>query len=71
MQSTWEEAGAKEEVIRAQIFQLSVNLLSDKSHEPWDKIVKAQTEIAPHKDLNREKCMTKREARLGSHFSTT
>jgi hypothetical protein len=50
----WKEAGSKAEVIRTQIFQIHANLLSNESHQPWDKIVKAQTETAPGIELKGE-----------------
>jgi hypothetical protein len=43
--STWDDAEAKADVIK--IFQLYVNLLSNKSGQPWDKIIKAQTKAVP------------------------
>jgi hypothetical protein len=56
-------------VIGVQIFPLYAKLLSDKSCQPWEKIVKTQTKIAPEK-TSRERCMTNKERRHGSHFAT-
>jgi hypothetical protein len=64
VRSAWDEAGAKAEVIGTQIFQLYVNLLSSKSCQSWDKIIKAHTR-SPLERISREKCMTKRESDLG------
>ena len=41
-------------MVGAQIFQLYANLLFDEFHQPWDKIIKAQMEIAPWADLKGE-----------------
>jgi hypothetical protein len=37
----------KAEVVGAQIFQLLTNLLSNKSHQPWHNMVKAQKVLPP------------------------
>ena len=34
-----------------QIFQLYANLHTDDAHQPWEKVVKAQTDTAPWDDL--------------------
>ena len=64
--SLGEEAGAKAKVIGTQIFQLYVILLSDESHQLWDNIVKALTEIAPWEDLKGEVHDEKKDKDLGS-----
>ena len=38
-------------MLRAQIFQLYGNLLTDEARQPWEKIVKAQTDTIPWEDL--------------------
>lgn len=43
----WDEGETKAKVMGVHIFQLHPNLLSNKSCQPWEKIVKAQTETAP------------------------
>jgi hypothetical protein len=50
-QKTWDDVEAKAEVLEAQIFQLYSGLLSDESHQPWDKIIMTQMETAPCEDL--------------------
>jgi hypothetical protein len=50
-QKVWNETEMKFEVLGAQIFQLYANLLSDKSDQPWNKIINAQIETAPLVDL--------------------
>ena len=37
-----------------QIFQLYGNLLTDEARQPWEKIVKAQTDTIPWEDLRGE-----------------
>ena len=41
-------------VLGAQIFQLYGNLLTDEARQPWEKIVKAQTDTTPWEDLHCE-----------------
>ncbi len=38
-------------MLGAQIFQLYGNLLTDEAHQPWEKIVKVQTNTIPREDL--------------------
>jgi hypothetical protein len=45
------ETKPKVVVVVAQIFQLYANLLSNESHQHWEKIVKAHTETAPWMDI--------------------
>ena len=37
-------------MLGAQIFQLYGNLLTDEARQPWEKIVKAQTDTIPRED---------------------
>jgi len=37
-----------------QIFQLYGNLLTDEARQPWEKIMKAQTDTIPQEDLRGE-----------------
>ena len=41
-------------MLGAQIFQLYGNLLTDEACQPWEKIVKAQTDTIPQEDLRGE-----------------
>ena len=41
-------------MIGAQIFQLYGNLYTDEARQPWEKIVKAQTDTIPQEDLRGE-----------------
>ena len=41
-------------MLGVQIFQLYGNLLTDEAHQPWEKIVKAQTDTIPREDLRGE-----------------
>ena len=54
VQIAWDDAEAKTDVIKAQIFQLYANLLLDKAHQPWDKMVKTQTDTVAWDDLKGE-----------------
>jgi hypothetical protein len=45
------EAQARADVLGAQIFQLYGNLLTDEARQPWEKIVKDQTDTVPWEDL--------------------
>ena len=38
-------------MLGVQIFQLYANLLTDEARQPWEKIVKAQTDTIPWEDL--------------------
>ncbi len=38
-------------MLGTQIFQLYGNLLTDEARQPWEKIVKAQTNTIPWEDL--------------------
>jgi hypothetical protein len=51
----WDKEEAKAKLVGVQIFQLFANLLYDKSHQPCDKIIKAQSKTDPWEDINREK----------------
>ncbi len=44
----------KADMLGAQIFQLYGNLLTDEAQQPWEKIVKVQTDIIPREDLHGE-----------------
>jgi len=48
------EAQDRADVIGMQIFQLYGNLLTDEARQPWEKIVKAQTDTIPWEDLRGE-----------------
>ena len=50
----WDGAEAKTDVIVAHIFKLYANLLLDEARQPWDKIMKAQTDTIPWDDLKGE-----------------
>ena len=50
-QKAWDDAEAMTDVIGAQIFELYANLCLDEACQPWDKIVKAQTNTVPWEDL--------------------
>ncbi len=39
-------------MLGAQIFQLYGNLLTDEAHQPWEKIVKVQTDTISREDLH-------------------
>ena len=41
-------------MLGAQIFQLYENLLTDEARQPWEKIVKVQTNTIPQEDLRGE-----------------
>ncbi len=41
-------------MLGARIFQLYGNLLTDEARQPWEKIVKAQTDTIPREDLRGE-----------------
>ncbi len=41
-------------MLRVQIFQLYGNLLTDEARQPWEKIVKVQTNTIPWEDLRGE-----------------
>ena len=41
-------------MLGAQIFKLYGNLLTDEARQPWEKIVKAQTNTIPREDLHGE-----------------
>ena len=41
-------------MVGVQIFQLYGNLLTDEACQPWEKIVKAQTDTIPREDLRGE-----------------
>jgi hypothetical protein len=66
--STWEKAGANA-IIRTQIFQLYVNLCPMKLANHGTRLSRHRPKM-PLERISREKCMTRREARCGSHFST-
>ena len=38
-------------MLGAKIFQLYGNLLTDEAHQPWENIVKVQTDTIPWEDL--------------------
>ena len=42
------------DVLGTQIFQLYGNILTDEACQPWEKIVKAQTDTIPWEDLRGE-----------------
>ena len=42
------------DTLGVQIFQLYGNLLTDEARQPWEKIVKAQTDTIPREDLRGE-----------------
>ena len=48
------EAQERADMLGAQIFQLYGNLLTDEARQPWEKIVKAQTDTIPREDLRGE-----------------
>ena len=48
------EAQERSDMLGVQIFHLYGNLLTDEAHQPWEKIVKAQTDTIPWKDLRGE-----------------
>ena len=48
------EAQAQADVLGVQIFQLYGNLLTDEACQPWEKIVKDQTDTFPWEDLRGE-----------------
>lgn len=50
----WDKVEAKAEVVGAQIFQLCINLLSNKSCQHWDKIFKVQMDTSPWEVLKGE-----------------
>ena len=41
------EVQERADMLGVQIFQLYGNLLTDEAHQPWEKIVKAQTDTIP------------------------
>ena len=41
-------------MLGVQIFQLYGNLFTDEAHQPWEKIVKVQTDTIPREDLRGE-----------------
>ena len=46
------EVQARADMLGVQIFQLYGNLLTDEAHQPWEKIVKEQTNTFPWEDLH-------------------
>ena len=48
------DAHDQAEVLGVWIFQLYGNLLTDEAHQPWEKIVKAQTDTVPQEELHGE-----------------
>ena len=53
-------------MLGTQIFQLYGNLLTDEAHQPWEKIVKVQTNTIPREDLCGEVHKEKAEKTLTS-----
>jgi hypothetical protein len=47
MKTALNDSKARNDTIRVQIFQLYANLLMDEVCQPWDRLVKAQTNTAP------------------------
>ena len=48
------KAQERADMLGVQIFQLYGNLFTDEAHQPWEKIVKVQTDTIPREDLHGE-----------------